>query len=557
MRKRWTAALLALLLTAALLPGTAQAAQPDRSAGARLTGLDLTVYQTLRTEAAKIANGTRSSTTIRIPNQSALSWTLQELGIKEGGGNNVLDHLEDKFDESVHMHTIFYALLADCPYELYWAGSQFTWGYSAVRQGSRVSIENFTVYLQAAQSYRRSDNDSSTVSASKVSAAKKAVDAAKAIVAKYQDCSDYEKLTAYRDEICRLTSYDMDTYQNDVPYGDPWQLVYVFDGDPDTNVVCEGYAKAFKYLCDLSDFDTDITCYTVSGTMGGGSHMWNVVRMGDGRNYLVDVTNSDSGMAGADGRLFLTGGASSDGGRSCVVAKDQLRGVYSYDQDQKGLFTDGYLAVSEEDYVDRPPVTITVTPPTGDSELPTVAVEPPAAAEPPEENNSSPALIFTDVAADAYYVDYVAWAVENEITNGSTPTTFSPGQPCTQAQILTFLWRAAGRQETEGTVFIPVAEAYRSAILWAESMDMIDQAEFDPDQPCTRAAAVTYIWQAFDSPSAGVHGFTDVLEGAPYTQAVGWALDRKVTTGATETTFDPDSVCNRAQIVAFLYRAYH
>lgn len=555
MKKRWTAALLALMLTAALLPGTAHAAPTDRSAGSRLTGTDLAVYQTLRTEAAKIANGTRTGTTIRIPKQSALSWSLEELGIKEGGGEDVLKKLEDKFNQSVHMNAIFYALLADCPYELYWIDSQFTWGYSSVRQGGWVSIEDLTVYLQAAPSYRGSD--SSTVSAARVSEAKKAADNAKAIVAKYKDRSDYEKLIAYREEICRLTSYDVDTYESDAPYGDPWQLVYVFDGDPDTNVVCEGYAKAFKYLCDLSDFTGDVTCYTVSGTMGGGGHMWNVVRMGDGRNYLVDVTNCDSGMIGADDKLFLAGGTSGDSGRTCVVSKEQCRAVYTYRESQQGLFTDGYLVISEEDYVDRPPVTITVAPPSDGAEAPTITVEPPSTT-PSEGTGSGSAPAFTDVAADAYYVDYVAWAVEQGITNGTTKTTFSPGQDCTQAQILTFLWRAARRPEAEGQLTIPeVAEAYRAAILWADSMGMIDQAEFDPNQACTRADAVQYIWCAFERPSAQASAFTDVPSDAPYAQAVGWALERGVTTGDTEVTFNPGGICSRAQIAAFLYRAYH
>lgn len=550
MKKRWTAALLALILAVTLLPGTAHAAQPDRSAGARLTGTDLAIYQVLRTEVSKIANGTRSSTTIRIPNQSALSWSLQDLGIKEGSGENVLEQLEDKFNESVHMHTIFYALLSDCPYEMYWVNSQFTWGYTSVRQGNRVSIENLTIYLQAAQDYRGSASD--TVSAAKVADTKNAASNAKAIVAKYQDCSDYEKLAAYRDEICNLTAYDMDTYGSDSPYGDPWQLVYVFDGDPDTNVVCEGYAKAFKYLCDLSDFDADVTCYIVSGKMGGGNHMWNVVQMGDGRNYLVDVTNCDSGMIGADDKLFLTGGTGSDGGRTCVVSKDQCRAVYAYSEEQEGLFTDGYLTISEEDYVDRPPVTITVAPPAETS-------EPPDAAAPPPEQSGSPAPTFTDVAEGAYYADAVAWAVEQGITNGTTGTTFSPDKLCTEAEILTFLWRAAGKPDNSYGVSDDV-NFYNAALFWAYDMGMLHPNLFDPNVPCTRASAVTFIWWAsrFSQPAPDrAGGFADVPENASYAEAVAWAVAHEITNGTSPTTFSPDLVCTRGQIVTFLYRAYH
>ena len=115
-------------------------------------------------------------------------------------------------------------------------------------------------------------------------------------------------MLAFRDEICELVSYNAaaagESYTDG--YGDPWQLIYVFDGDDSTNVVCEGYAKAFQYLCDLSG----LTCYTVTGAMAGGTgegpHMWNIVTLGD-ENYLVDVTNSDAGTVGQNGGLFLAG----------------------------------------------------------------------------------------------------------------------------------------------------------------------------------------------------------------------------------------------------------
>lgn len=542
MKRRWTAALLALLLTAALLPGTARAAQADRSAGARLTGVDRAVYDILRAEVAKIADGSRTSTTIRIPDQAALSWTLEELGMSGGRSENVLAKLEEKFSEVVHMSRVFFALSADCPYELYWASNRFSWGFSSVHQGNRAGIKNLTVYLQAAQAYQ--GDGGTTVSADKVSAAKRAAQAAQTIVDKYQDRSDFEKLNAYREEICRLASYDMDAYLNDPPYGDPWQLVYVFDGDPDTSVVCEGYAKAFKYLCDLSDFRGDVTCYLVSGTMDGGGHMWNVVRMGDGQNYLVDVTNCDSGMIGSDGELFLSGAVGSGGGRTCTVSKEHCHAVYTYGEDQADLLTDGYLALSGDDYVDRPPATITVGPP--------------QFTQPPEPDGSGPARSFTDVAADAYYADSVAWAVEEKITNGTSASTFSPGLPCTHGQILTFLWRAAGEPEASGAAPGGVRDGdyFYDAVCWAAGLGMLSD-QFDPRAGCARADAVHYIWSAFGEPSATASSFADVPSGAAYAQAVDWALDKGVTTGATATTFDPGGICSRGQIVTFLYRAYH
>lgn len=544
MKKRWTAILLALLLTAILLPATAQAAQTDSSAGARLTGVNRTIYDILREEAAKIASGERSSTSIRIPDQDRLSWSLQELGLSGGRGENALNKLGNYFDQNVNMNRILLALTMDCPYEMYWADNQFTWGYSTVQQGDQASIKNLVVYIHAAQAYR-DQGSVSTVSAEKVAAAQKASEAAKAIVAQYADLSDYEKLNAYREEICRLVSYDTSIYQTVPPYGDTWQLVYVFDGDPETNVVCEGYAKAFKYLCDLSEFDGDVTCWIATGKMDGGDHMWNVVRMGDGNYYLADVTNCDTGTVGADGLLFLSG-ASPDGSDTYIVAKDHLHCVYTYSDTQRDLFCDGFLPISGSDYVDVPGAPASTDP---------VQSDPPASSPPP----ASDPLPFSDVAADAWYAQSVAWAVEREITDGTSDTTFSPAMPCTHGQILTFLWRAAGKPDSASPAPAGVDEEdfFYDAVRWAAGEGMLS-GQFNPRAGCSRADAVRYIWQAFQSPDAEASTvFTDVPADAPFAQAVSWAVDKEVTTGTSDTTFDPNAICSRGHIVTFLYRAYH
>ena len=106
--------------------------------------------------------------------------------------------------------------------------------------------------------------------------------------------SDYEKLRAYNKAICEAVTYDYDAVKKDhgtyvVDHGDPWQLIWVFDGDPDTKAVCEGYSKAVQHLCDLTDFKSKtVQSIIVSGHAGGG-HMWNIVRMEDGKRYLVDI----------------------------------------------------------------------------------------------------------------------------------------------------------------------------------------------------------------------------------------------------------------------------
>ena len=169
----------------------------------------------------------------------------------------------------------------------------------------------------------------------------------------------------------------------------------------------------------------------------------------------------------------------------------------------------------------------------------------------------TPAPSFTDVPAGQWYADPVAWAVDKGITNGTTPTTFSPGQDCTEIQILTFLWRAEDKPASTATVFSDLAGDYAPAANWAYEQGMIDDS-FDPSAPCTRSTAVSYIWQALGEPEAEASSFTDVPAGASYAKAVDWAVEKGVTKGdGSEDTFAPDKVCTRGHIVTFLQRAYN
>lgn len=170
-----------------------------------------------------------------------------------------------------------------------------------------------------------------------------------------------------------------------------------------------------------------------------------------------------------------------------------------------------------------------------------------------------PGLAFTDVPDGAYFQVPVEWAVEEGITNGTSDTTFSPDRDCTEAEILTLLWRAAGEPEAEGSGSVANVgedDFFYGAALWASDMGMIDPKEFDPGAACTRARAVTFLWRAAGSPKAEASGFSDVPAGADYAAAVDWAVEKEVTNGVSDTAFDPDGVCSRGQIVTFLYRAY-
>ena len=166
---------------------------------------------------------------------------------------------------------------------------------------------------------------------------------------------------------------------------------------------------------------------------------------------------------------------------------------------------------------------------------------------------------FTDVKADDYFAQPVQWAVEAQITAGTSETTFSPKRECSTAEILTFLWRSQDCPAPAGeNPFDNVAEDayYADAAIWAAEQGLLEGTSFPEDVPCTRAALVTYLWKLAGSPDAGQSTFADVDAGQPYAQAVSWAVAQGITSGTSDTTFSPDATCTREQIVTFLYRAY-
>lgn len=181
------------------------------------------------------------------------------------------------------------------------------------------------------------------------------------------------------------------------------------------------------------------------------------------------------------------------------------------------------------------------------------------AALPKMTTDTDPKYIFTDVVKEAYYSDSVQWAVENGITNGTGGNTFSPNAPCTQAQIITFLYRALGEPTVIGENLytyktIAPDKYYYNAMLWAYQHSIITNTNLDPDSGCTRSDVVVYLWRLEGKPSAGSSNFTDVPSSADYAQAVAWAVQQGITTGTSGTTFSPNDTCTRGQIVTFLYR---
>ena len=170
---------------------------------------------------------------------------------------------------------------------------------------------------------------------------------------------------------------------------------------------------------------------------------------------------------------------------------------------------------------------------------------------------------FTDVKEKAYYYEPVLWAVANGITTGTSKTAFSPDMACTRGQVVTFLWRAAGSPEPSQTANpftdVPKGQYYYKAVLWAVEEGIttgISKTAFGPENPCTRAQVVTFLWRAAGKPAPekSNNPFTDVPKGQYYYTAVLWAVEEGITTGMTKTTFVPDNTCTRGQIVTFIYR---
>ncbi len=321
-----------------------------------LTGINAAIYTSLKGQIKQVADGASDSAVFTVGlDEFGLeknSWTAAELGVDAIARNGIItseakNALTNKL--GISMRTVITSLLFDCPYDLYWydkeKGISISGpGISAEQVGGQWTIRvssGLVLYFTVADGY--STGNDYEVDTSRVERVNHAVDKAAAIVEAHLDETDHGKLVSYKEEICDLVEYDYDAASDySTPYGDPWQVISVFDEDETTNVVCEGYSKAFQYLCDLTEFEGNISCISVDGYMdggtGSGAHMWNIVCMGDGTNLLVDVTNCDTGTIGEPDQLFLTGYTSGDveAGYSFSCVGGTIR--YIYDSDTTGTF---------------------------------------------------------------------------------------------------------------------------------------------------------------------------------------------------------------------------
>lgn len=275
------------------------------------------IYSALKPIFAQIANGSRASTAVKV--NTINKWVYSQASFKK-----------------IHV-----ALLTDLPYDLYWYNKT-----AGVHLSYNSTYTSFTFSFTPASAYAGSGEY--TVNTAKTKAASQSAANAAGIVAQYAGESDYEKLVAYRDELCRMVEYNHAAVDNNYAYGDPWQLIYAFDNDPKTNIVCEGYSKAYQYLCDLSTFkNSSINCAIVTGDMDGGAHMWNIVSI-DGVSYLADITNTDAGDH-SNGYLFLNGVTSPSGsGFSAKYYSGSIK--YTYDSNTRNEYSSKFLTLSKTDY---------------------------------------------------------------------------------------------------------------------------------------------------------------------------------------------------------------
>lgn len=322
------------------------------------------LYDALKAYALQVANGSRTSTQFTFQDEafvSMLSFTDEDLGYAAGTplweGNQILPEAGSRFGEQISgiVNRAFSAVMFDCPYEMFWINKGSTtygtsWNYGASYDGSHYYMYINYITLKVAVSGSYAGSGTYTTDGNKISAMTTAAANAHAIINNpdYAGLSATERLAAYKNEICDLTDYNTDAARGEFTrvtgyeYGDPWQLIWVFDNDPDTTVVCEGYSKAFMYLCDETDWgndNVDAICVTgemstwENGVLDGGAHMWNIVTV-EGVSYLVDVTNSDQGSIGYSGGLFMDGYDQKDAeGRTYIYETAGGQVIYAYDID--------------------------------------------------------------------------------------------------------------------------------------------------------------------------------------------------------------------------------
>lgn len=288
-------------------------------------------------------------------------FTAEDLGLttlSDSGSsisNEAMQALKQKItnETGIDLNKITKCLFSDCAAELFWRGlsykSSFNGGFHSNGSGLQIGSSKVSITFYPSDAFKGSGENEAALDSTKLAAVKKAKETAAAIVAENASKSDYQKLLAYANKIADLTDYNNEAVSTSTPYGNPWQMIWVFDGDESTKVVCEGYSKAFQYLCDLTRWtDSRTECYYISGDCGG-AHAWNIVRL-KGKSYLTDITNYD--ITNREDRfcLFLGGTAGSvDKGYTFTTKSNQTL-TYTYTSDTLALFGEEVLSLADKQY---------------------------------------------------------------------------------------------------------------------------------------------------------------------------------------------------------------
>lgn len=321
-----------------------------------LSGASLTAFTLLRASVSEIAAGRLSNTQLSYSSQNIImSYTAQEIGYDDFSTADAQKAGINRWHADVSK--VLKLILQSCPYEMYWCDKTST-GIDAedayvTYDNSQIVFVGLKINYRVALEYRVDESDFYTFDTTWGESVAKARDNADKIVEDYKNLNDYKKLEAYKNKICDLVDYNYPAVQTTTAYGNPWQMIWVFDGDEDTKVVCEGYSKAFQYLCDKSEFkDSSIYALSVYGNSvfgsNSGGHMWNVVHMGDGKNYLVDVTNCDHEDRSV---LFLRGKAGNvSEGKGYLITVPGY--TYSYTYEEGSLTPD--ISTTDYKYVPSP-----------------------------------------------------------------------------------------------------------------------------------------------------------------------------------------------------------
>lgn len=526
------------------------------SAAAELAGMILNdkekqFFDNLKGYISEIAEGKRASTDIVLDVE--FTWTAKELGVNKITDSNFRQLVSQKYEEELNYNNIWDCLLHDCPYEMYWYDKMVSadglYYISLAGDGSFVKVYDIHVGLPVVEEYQNpnaeEENRLKSFNRELVQSVSKAKETAQSIVEANKNLSDYRKMLAYGEEICKLASYNHEAADNeDTPYGNPWQLIWVFDGDENTKVVCEGYAKAFQYLCDLSG----LTCYSVTGVLswgiGAGPHMWNIVTL-DGSNYLVDLTNCDDDTAGYMDQLFLAGTAGNvEEGYTFSLGYDL---GYYYWEDQIALFGEKILTISPENYVEK------------------------------EEPVSKPVTeVFSDVKQGQWYIEAVQYVYDYGIMSGSN-SLFQPTKKVTRAQVVSTLYALEGSPKVtdyracEELVDVKAGQWYTDAVCWAYSTGVgsgnSTTKKFNMNDPVTRQQLASFFYKyagykGFDvTTSADISGLLNHDKVESYAKVpMKWAVGVGIINGSkvvqsggvVKYDLNPAGTATRAQLASIL-----